>query len=60
MVAAVPFEKSVQTNILPVQSQVMAPKIKELSQSELENFPKEIRSINPNQQNIQPNKQDWL
>lgn len=58
--ASVPFEKPVQTNVLPVQSEVVAPEIKEISQTEIENLPKEVRPTNPEPKNIQPNKQDWL
>lgn len=60
VVTSVPFEKPIQTNTLPFQTEIVAPEIKEISQTELENFPKEIPSINPEPKNIQPNKQDWL
>ena len=58
---SVPFKNSVQENITPMKNEIVAPEIKELNGSDLQEiFPKDVISGNPETKINQTNKRDWL
>ncbi len=56
---AIPFENSIQGNVVSMQNEIVAPEIKELSDTDLpENFPKE--EISASRESKTTDKRDWL
>lgn len=58
---SVSFGNSIQEDITPIKNEIVAPEIKELNGSDLQEiFQKDVVSGNAETKTIQTNKRDWL
>ena len=58
---AIPFDNSIQKNTHSIKNEIVAPEIKELNGSDLQEiFPKNVVSANSKTKIDQTNKRDWL